>query len=188
MWQCNDEVALRIPGQPSWSWCSLEGTVSQNRHGWHPTDPELEILDCCSLLRHRNARFGEVSGGNLVAKGKIRPVRLSADVFREPLVAVDSLGRPNPEALRMSWHRDVSEDKDVDFARGLIWCLQLCQFDDETEAEPCGPVLVHLPSQAAYKRIGTFSPWDPGELSPTESQGPLTEWISGYELKTIIII
>jgi hypothetical protein len=123
-----------------------------------------------------------------VAKGKIRPVRLSADVFREPLVAVDSLGRPNPEALRMSWHRDVSEDKDVDFARGLIWCLQLCQFDDETEAEPCGPVLVHLPSQAAYKRIGTFSPWDPGELSPTESQGPLTEWISGYELKTIIII
>jgi hypothetical protein len=24
MWQCDDEVALRIHGQPPWSWCLLE--------------------------------------------------------------------------------------------------------------------------------------------------------------------
>ena len=188
MWQCDDEVALRIHGQPSWSWCSLEGTVCQNQHAWHLVDPEFEILDCRSLPKHRNARFGEVSGGSLVAKGNIRPIRMSADVFREPLIAVDSHGRPNPEALRMSWHRDVSEDKDVDLAGGLLWCLQVCQFDDETGTGPCGLVLFDLPSQSAYKRIGICSPWDVGELSSSELEGRLTKWISGYELKTITII
>jgi hypothetical protein len=75
----------------------------------------------------------------------------------------------------MSWHRDVSEDKDVEFTEGLSWCLQVCQFNDETEMGSCGLVLVYLPSQAAYKRIGIFSPWDSGKLSLSEPEGPLTE-------------
>jgi hypothetical protein len=124
-----------------------------------------------------------VSEESLAVKGKVRLIRFSANIFQEPLVAVDYLGRPN---LPMAWHRDVLEEKDV----GLCWrtYLQICRFDHEVDEGPCGLALVYSPSQAVYKRIGIFSYWDYDDPTLVEQEGPLAEWVLGYELKEITVI
>lgn len=98
----NDRIIDGLPDEyttvPSWSWASLTSAI---RYTFEFSEKDMradqgaEVIDCNVQLKSPEVPFGEVVGGELKMRGRLRPVRLSPE--ERPELDSPYMTRSQPE-------------------------------------------------------------------------------------------
>jgi hypothetical protein len=163
-WRCNKRNG------PTWSWASLEGTVSFD----HPRDSksrntlEVDYKECQIEWKSPEFKYGEVLFGKLKVKGLLRRLSLTNGKFMGW-----HHGEQRDVLLPLKAYWDCNEERDHEF-----WCLEISTFTTESDSISVG-LLLATTVDNVYKRVGFFR-FDHRRLKPE----PIQDGLHGIGLPT----
>jgi hypothetical protein len=156
LWMCRSSELQTISETyiaPSWSWASVLGEVECSFVNSMWPDPQLDILDCKTVLVHEDAPYGAVKSGAITLSGLLVSTSLE-EVSNSSTVTEEELGHLNLKLANtyLDFCDSVLVDKTQD---AQLFCLQLLVFDEESLRGPSGLIVVSRDFKNFY-RIGWF--------------------------------
>ncbi|KAK3325982.1 heterokaryon incompatibility protein-domain-containing protein [Apodospora peruviana] len=167
---------------PTWSWISVgQGISYYGVDRWtgastHRTcDPDFQLLDANIELENEASQFGALMEGcSITVRGWMRKVEwVPATSFMTPCPPPppmtgsradrDSTGEEEEEMLAETWPDRL--EYVANRQRFVVWCLQVANFDPDTQDGPYGLILMETTShtvtrghdKVVFKRMGLFA-------------------------------
>ncbi|KAH7303940.1 heterokaryon incompatibility protein-domain-containing protein [Stachybotrys elegans] len=134
LWMKNFEDPLPSPSiyrAPSWSWASVDGTVSHPASVIGSENAYCVVLECQVELKREDSPFGEIKGGHLKVCGRLTKMNWNSSrhlLYGPTPEGVDSviIGGAYPDRLEdVRVHQMQEEDEEEDVKKEEVWALPL---------------------------------------------------------------
>jgi hypothetical protein len=121
LWHRRGEIPSPRPKRyqaPTWSWASMNGTVYFRRR--EDSRLELEVIQVHTVPKCRDLRYGQVTGGEIIVKGRLKsaiwiPGQMSLE---DPTISISELKGESLASVEL----DATQN-DLRIPDSTVWCL-----------------------------------------------------------------
>lgn len=171
LWQVGSNAGKsfeRIPGQPSWSWASMD-TKGIEIHtdtlnlGLSSGDPETYPLTAVVksvdiVLENPNDPFGAIVSGLIVLEGPFVELEDKSILSGARVSTACVMGESC--ASEITWDIPFMEQESLDIGSLCALLITVKEWDGRENCHLCGLMVVPVNNTNSFKRIGMFRCWD----------------------------